>query len=97
MSLNPTKAYSVTFISDGLSTNLAIDCSLAPISQDFTGAQPSAVLAPAVTSTFTGPLSGVSATLSGTTVTFTFGSAPPRVDGSSNVIEYTATFVLEFP
>jgi hypothetical protein len=97
VSLNPTKAYSVTFTSDGLSTNLAVDCSLAPISQDFTGALPNAVLAPAVTSAFTGPLSGVSAALVGTTVTFTFTSAPPRVDGSSNVIEYTASFVLQFP
>jgi len=96
VSLNPTKSYSVSFVSDGASTVLPIDCSILPIGDDFRGGLPNAVLAPKVTSVFTGDLSGVSAALVGTTVTFTFMSAPPAVDGSAKQIEYTATFILEF-
>jgi hypothetical protein len=94
--LRITKPYSFTFVADGLSTSLSVDVSLLPFGDNFAGIKPSAVLSPLVSSTFTGPLSGVTAAVQGTTVTFTFSTPPPAVDGSSNIIEYTATFVLQF-
>lgn len=91
--IKPVKSYSLSFTSDGSSLSAAFDLSLLPVAEDFKGALPVAVLNPAITNlapiTFT-------TSLSGAIVTFTFSSAPPEFDLSSNLIIYVATFLLAF-
>lgn len=97
--ITPVQQYSVQFNGDGVSTSLAVDASLAPISEDFRGNLPQAVLTPVVTCNapgVTSPLAGVTAQLVGTTVTITFAVAPARYDTNSALIVYTATFSLQF-
>jgi len=92
----PVKPYSFEFSSDGTSTTLTVDVSLTPFNEEFEGNLPTAVLSPTVSSTFTGPIANVTAQLTGTKVTFTFQAALPMDDSSSNLVIYTATFLLEF-
>ena len=94
--ITPVKTYSFPFTSDGTSTTLIYDLSLLPIADEFKGSNPVGVVLPTVTSTFTGALTGVTATVSGSTVTFTFISAPAKLDNNSNLIVYTATCVVQF-
>lgn len=94
--ITPAKSYSFQFTSDGTSTVLVLDVSLLPIADEFKGSVPVGVVLPVVTSTYTGAISGVTAQVAGTVVTFTFVSAPAKTDNNSNLIVYTATFVLQF-
>ena len=94
--ITPVKSYSLQFVADGISESLVVDASLTPINENFNGAQPIAILVPVVTSAFTGALSGVTASIQGTIITFTFSTAPARLDNSSNLIVYTATFLLQY-
>jgi hypothetical protein len=94
--ITPVKSYTTLFTSDGTSQTYVLDCSLTPVDEDFSGAQPIAVLTPVVTSAYTGALSGVTTALSGTTITFTFTSAPPKNDNNGNLIVYTLTFLLQY-
>jgi hypothetical protein len=91
--IKPVKSYSLSFTSDGTSLAASFDLSLLPISEDFRGSLPNAVLVPAITNlgivTFT-------TSLVGTIVTFTFSAALPEFDLSSNLILYVATFLLAF-
>lgn len=91
----PVKSYSFEFSSDGSSTTLTVDVSLTPFNEEFEGNLPTAVLTPAVTSVG-GPVANVTAQLSGTKVTFTFQAVLPEIDINSNLIIYTATFLLQF-
>lgn len=93
----PVKQYNFTFISDGVSLIMTVDVSLAPFNEDFAGNLPQAVLEPDVVSDATGDIStGLTASLLGTQVTFTFPAAPPQYDGEGNLIVYSASFLLEF-
>lgn len=92
----PVKTYSFNFVVDGTSESLTVDLSLLPVNEDFKGSVPVAILNVSASSTFTGSLTGVTAVLSGTTVTLTFSSAPPEFDGSSNRVVYTASLMLTF-
>jgi hypothetical protein len=94
--LSPVKQYSFSFISDGLSTSLELDCSLTPIKEVFIGALPTAVLGPVVQSISTGVIPNVTAALAGQKVTFTFPAAPAQNDGNGNLIVYTGTFYLQY-
>lgn len=94
--LTSVKQYTFNFISDGASTAVVTDCSILPIKEDFRGNLPIAVLSPAVQSIFTGPVANVTAQLVGQKVTLTFQAAPPRNDGTGNLIVYTASFYLQY-
>ena len=95
--ITPVKQYSFLFTADGTSTSLEIDASLLPIAEDFKGSIPVAVLLPTATSAYTGGLGSVTASLSGTTVTFTFGAgAPAKFDNNGVLIVYTGTFYLQY-
>ena len=94
--ITPVKSYSVNFIADGLSNSVAIDCSLTPVNEDFRGNAPQAVLLPVVSSVFTGVFTGVTAALVGHVVTLTFGTIPPKLDGSGNLVVYSGTFLLQY-
>lgn len=95
MQIGPVKQYQFNFVSDGISTSLAVDASLTPINENFEGAQPIAVLQPAITSFPTGGIQGVTAALVGTTITLTF-PALQATDNNGNLILYTATFYLQY-
>lgn len=95
--LNPVQKYSISFTSDGIATVLAFDASVAPISQDFTGNLPSAVLLPAITATGGAEIPDYVVALTGTTITVTFASAPPQLDVNSQLVIYTLTFYLQYP
>jgi hypothetical protein len=92
----PVKSYSVNFVADGASNTLAVDLGLTPINEELNGAAPIGVLAPVVTSTFSGPIAGVTAAIQGSVVTFTFPTAPAKFDLSSNLVVYTATFLIQY-
>lgn len=92
----PVKSYSFEFSSDGAATTLTVDVSLTPFNEEFQGNLPTAVLTPAVTSAFTGPVPNVTAQLNGTKITFTFQNPLPMDDNSSNLVIYTGTFLLQF-
>lgn len=92
----PVKSYSIQFIVDGASESISFDLSLQPVIDDFRGSLPQQLLNVGASSTFTGPLAGVTGALVGTTVTLTFASAPPEFDGSNNRIVYTATMTVSF-
>jgi hypothetical protein len=94
--LTPVKQYTFGFTSDGISTSLAVDCSIVPISENFAGNAPAAVLSPVVTSVAGGTIAGVTAALAGHTVTFTFPGPPPKNDINGNLILYTVTFYLQY-
>jgi len=98
MSLTRIKTYSLTFTSDGVSTSLVFDAGVAPaLEPNFAGNLPSAILSPTVTSTFTGPLSNVTAQLAGTKITVNFQTPPPQFDQNSNLVQYTLSFQLQYP
>ena len=94
--ISPVKQYTCLFTADGTSTAFVIDASLNPIAEEFKGSAPIGVIFPVVTSAFTGVLTGVTAAVVGTTVTFTFTTPPVKLDNNSNLIVYTATFYLQY-
>lgn len=102
----PLKTYSVPFTSDGVSLTLTIDASLLPIGDDFKGNQPVGVINPLVTFTQVlpivppppvSPVAGISASLEGTKVIFTFPGVLPQFDQNNALVVYTAQFTLQFP
>jgi len=93
----PGKQYNVPFNSDGESTTLSIDCSVAPVSEDFRGNLPTGIVDPAITGEgIVGDLANVTVQLNGTTVLFTFPNALPQFDNANNLILYNAAFVLQY-
>src|SRR5208282_526540 len=93
---NPTMMFQFTFVADGTSDEITVDVSLAPFNANFAGNLPQGIILPVVNSTATGPLDGVTATLSGTEITLSFPTPPPADDGNGNQIVYSASFYLEF-
>jgi len=99
--LTAVKTYTLDFISDGIATVLDFDCSLAPISEDFRGNIPTAILLPngqgSITASGGAIVPTFTAAIAGTSVELTFASAPPQYDSNDNLVYYTFTFALEFP
>jgi hypothetical protein len=94
--INPAQTVSWEFTADGTSDFGEFDASVLPLGLNFAGTGSIVVLLPSVTSAYTGPLSGVGATISNTTITLSFQTAPPKVDNNGNLIIYTATVVLQY-
>ena len=96
--LNPIGQYELGFTSDGIATALVFDCSLVPLSIDFAGNIPSAVMLPVITTNNAGvTIPTYTAALNGTSVTVTFQSAPPQLDVNGKLVIYNLSFVLQFP
>jgi hypothetical protein len=92
----PVSQQQFTFISDGTALVLTVDLTLAPFNLNLAGNFPRGVIEPSVSSVATGPLTGVTASISGTLVTLTFATPPQEQDSGGNTIIYTASFLLQY-
>lgn len=92
--LTPVKQVSFQFTSDGTSTALTIDLSLAPVSLDLRGLAPTAIQ-DLVVSSSAGAVSDVAATIAGSVATLTFTDPPPELDGNSLLLIYNVSFYVQ--
>jgi hypothetical protein len=103
--LKTLQSFSSQFSSDGITEVYSFDLSLAPFNVDFRGNLPVGLANVIVQSSQINPstnlpigiLSGVTATLAGTTVTLTFPTAPIEFDATANLVLYNLTFILQYP
>ena len=91
--LSPVVPISVQFVSDGVSTSVEIDLSLAPVSLNVRGLGAVAVLVPTVSSLL-GPGPTVTVAVSGTVATFTLAS-PVAQSSSGALLVYTLSFLIQ--
>jgi hypothetical protein len=94
--ITPVRSTTLDFTVDGTSTTFAVDLSTLPLGLNFTGQQPQGIQSLVVLGAASAVVTGVTATIAGSILRLTFMTAPPKLDGSSNLITYVATFLLQF-
>lgn len=82
------------FTSDNVSTTFVRDLTLPPVLANFIGTPPKGLVSAKVTNQQSVTVPTTTATIVGNVVTFSFATALPQFDTSSNTVIYTATLQI---
>jgi hypothetical protein len=96
MSIQAAEKIQFSFVSDGVATAFVFDLTQPPNRLSFAGKLPSGVRAPVVSNTQAVANPTATATLAGSTVTVTFATPPPQLDGNSLAVTYTLQLQLVY-